>query len=445
MAEQTARVRGLAAVEERIGYWGEHRHDLEHEIDGVVVKVDEVALQRRLGSTSRAPRWAVAYKYPPRGGADQAARHPRQRRAHRTRHPVRVHDAGEGGRVDGGAGHPAQRRRGQAQGRADRRHGDDPQSRRRDPRGARSRRRPARRLRTRIRHAHHVSRMRHPLAPAKEGDADIRCPNARSCPAQLRERVFHVAGRGAFDIEGLGYEAATALLKAGVIADEGDLFALTEDDLLRTELFTDEGRRSVRQRQRLLDNLDKAKTAAAVAGAGGVVDPARRADGRAVRWRPSSATWTRSRPASEEQLAAVEGVGPTIAAALTEWFAVDWHCAIVDKWRGRRRADGRRARRERAAHAGGADVVVTGSLDRVLPRRGQGGDPGARRQGGRLGVEEDRLRRGRRLRRAPSTTRRSSWGCPSSTRTASGSCSPRVDPSPRRSEPMKQPIRRFHA
>ena len=76
------------------------------------------------------------------------------------------------------------------------------------------------------------------LAPAKEGDADIRCPNSRSCPAQLRERVFHVAGRGAFDIEGLGYEAATALLKAQVIDDEGDLFSLTETDLLRTELFT---------------------------------------------------------------------------------------------------------------------------------------------------------------------------------------------------------------
>src|SRR6202000_3308549 len=75
------------------------------------------------------------------------------------------------------------------------------------------------------------------LPPAKEGDADIRCPNARSCPAQLRERVFHVAGRGALDIEGLGYETAIALWKAGVIADEGDLFTLTEDVLLRTDLF----------------------------------------------------------------------------------------------------------------------------------------------------------------------------------------------------------------
>ena len=59
------------------------------------------------------------------------------------------------------------------------------------------------------------------LAPAKEGDVDIRCPNARSCPAQLRERLFHLAGRGALDIEVLGYKAAVALLDAGVIDRRG--------------------------------------------------------------------------------------------------------------------------------------------------------------------------------------------------------------------------------
>ena len=89
VSEHTTRVKGLAAVEERIAYWGEHRHDVEHEIDGVVVKVDEVALQRRLGATSRAPRWAIAYKYPPEEATHQAARHPRQRRPHRARHAVR--------------------------------------------------------------------------------------------------------------------------------------------------------------------------------------------------------------------------------------------------------------------------------------------------------------------------------------------------------------------
>ncbi|ETZ75043.1 NAD-dependent DNA ligase OB-fold domain protein, partial [Mycobacterium sp. MAC_011194_8550] len=171
-----------------------------------------------------------------------------------------------------------------------------------------------------------------PLAPAKEGDADIRCPNARSCPAQLRERVFHVAGRGALDIEGLGYEAATALLKAGVIADEGDLFALTEDDLLRTELFRTKAGTLSANGTRLLQNLQKAKKVALwrvlVALSIRHVGPTA---ARALATEFGDLDSIMS--ASTERLAAVEGVGPTIAAALTEWFTVDWHRAIVDKWR----------------------------------------------------------------------------------------------------------------
>ena len=119
------------------------------------------------------------------------------------------------------------------------------------------------------------------LAHQKAGDVDLRCPNARSCPAQLRERLFHVGGRGAFDIEGLGYEAAVALLKAGVVHDEGDVFALTEDDLLQTELFrTKAGELSANGRKLLL-NLEAAKDRPAVAGAGRPVDPARGAHGSA--------------------------------------------------------------------------------------------------------------------------------------------------------------------
>ena len=100
----------------------------------------------------------------------------------------------------------------------------------------------------------------------KEGDKDLRCPNHRKCPAQLLDRVFHVAGRGAFDIEGLGSEAAFALLDAGVIEDEGDVFDLDEAKLLRAPLFTrapkkGEGDDPVLSAngQRLLDNLDDAK------------------------------------------------------------------------------------------------------------------------------------------------------------------------------------------
>ncbi len=199
------------------------------------------------------------------------------------------------------------------------------------------------------------------LAPAKEGDADIRCPNARSCPAQLRERVFHVAGRGAFDIEGLGYEAAIALLKAQVIDDEGDLFGLTEDDLLRTELFTTKSGALSANGKRLLGNLDKAKKQplwrVLVALSIRHVGPTA---ARALATEFGSLDAITS--ASTEQLAAVEGVGPTIAAAVTEWFTVDWHRQIVDKWRaaGVRMADERDASVPRTLE--GLTIVVTGSL-----------------------------------------------------------------------------------
>jgi DNA ligase (NAD+) len=200
-----------------------------------------------------------------------------------------------------------------------------------------------------------------PLAPAKEGDADIRCPNGRSCPAQLRERVFHVAGRGAFDIEGLGYEAAVALLKAGVITDEGDLFTLTRDDLLRTELFrTKDGNLSANG-ARLLENVHRARSRplwrVLVALSIRHVGPTA-ARALATEFGSLDAVMA----ASQEQLAAVEGVGPTIAAALIEWFSVDWHRSIIDKWRaaGVRMADERDTSVQRTL--AGLSIVVTGSL-----------------------------------------------------------------------------------
>ncbi|OMC27992.1 NAD-dependent DNA ligase LigA [Mycobacterium colombiense] len=361
VAEQTARVRGLAAVEERIGYWGEHRYDLEHEIDGVVVKVDDVALQRRLGTTSRAPRWAVAYKYPPQEAQTKLL-------------DIRV-NVGRTGRVTPFAFMTPVKVAGSTVGLATLHNaaevkrkgvliGDTVMIRKAgdvipevlgpvvDLRDGSER--------------EFVMPTACPecgttLAPAKEGDADIRCPNARSCPAQLRERVFHVAGRGAFDIEGLGYEAAIALLKAGVIADEGDLFTLTEDDLLRTELFRTKAGALSANGKRLLDNLDKAKKVALwrvlVALSIRHVGPTA---ARALATEFGDLDSIVS--ASTERLAAVEGVGPTIAAALTEWFTVDWHCAIVEKWRaaGVRMADERDTSVQRTLE--GLTVVVTGSL-----------------------------------------------------------------------------------
>ncbi|MBV8790064.1 MAG: NAD-dependent DNA ligase LigA [Mycobacterium sp.] len=361
VAEQTARVSGRAAVQDRIAYWGEHRYDIAHEIDGVVVKVDDVALQRRLGTTSRAPRWAVAYKYPPQEAQTKLL-------------DIRV-NVGRTGRVTPFAFMTPVKVAGSTVGLATLHNAAEVQ-----------RKGVLIGDTVMIRKAGDVipevlgpvvdlrdgserefvmpttcPECGTPLAPAKEGDADIRCPNAQSCPAQLRERVFHVAGRGALDIEGLGYEAATALLKAGVIADEGDLFALTEDELLRTDLFRTKAGALSANGKRLLDNLDKAKKVALwrvlVALSIRHVGPTA---ARALATEFGSLDAIMS--ASTEQLAAVEGVGPTIAAALTEWFTVDWHRAIVDKWReaGVRMADERDASVPRTLE--GLTVVVTGSL-----------------------------------------------------------------------------------
>lgn len=361
VAAQTARVRGLAAVEERIAYWGEHRYELEHEIDGVVVKVDDVALQRRLGTTSRAPRWAVAYKYPPQEAQTKLL-------------DIRV-NVGRTGRVTPFAFMTPVKVAGSTVGLATLHNaaevkrkgvliGDTVMIRKAgdvipEVLG------PVVDLRDGSEREFDMPttcpECGTPLAPAKEGDADIRCPNARSCPAQLRERVFHVAGRGALDIEGLGYEAATALLKAGVIADEGDLFGLTEDDLLRTELFRTKAGSLSANGRRLLDNLDKAKKVALwrvlVALSIRHVGPTA-ARALATEFGDLDAIMS----ASTERLAAVEGVGPTIAAALTEWFTVDWHRAIVEKWRaaGVRMADERDTSVPRTLE--GLTVVVTGSL-----------------------------------------------------------------------------------
>ncbi|WP_197415333.1 NAD-dependent DNA ligase LigA [Mycobacterium sp. M26] len=361
VSDHTTRVAGLAAVRDKIAYWGERRHEIEHEIDGVVVKVDDFAQQRRLGATSRAPRWAVAYKYPPE-------------EAQTTLLDIQV-NVGRTGRVTPFAVMTPVRIAGSTVGMATLHNGSEVKRKgvligdtvmiRKAGDVIPEVLGPVVDLRDGTEREFvmptHCPECGTPLAPAKEGDVDIRCPNARSCPAQLRERVFHLAGRGGLDIEGLGYEAATALLDAKVIGDEGDLFALTAEDLLTAEFFrTNKGVLSANG-ARLLANLEQAKNrplwrilvalsirhvgptaARALATALGSLDAIMAAD--------------------EEQLADVEGVGPTIAAALTEWFAVDWHRAIVDKWR----AAGVRMEDERdtgiAPTLQGLSIVVTGSL-----------------------------------------------------------------------------------
>ena len=363
VSDHTDRVKGIGAVTEHIAYWGEHRHDVEHEIDGVVVKVDEIALQRRLGSTSRAPRWAIAYKYPPEEATtkllDIKVNVGRTGRVtpFAFMEPVKV----AGSTVSQATLHNASevKRKGVLIGDTVviRKAGDvipevlGPVVDLRD--GS---------------EREFVMPTACPecgtkLAPSKEGDADIRCPNTRSCPAQLRERVFHVSGRGAFDIEGLGYEAAVALLQAGVIADEGDLFTLGSQDLLRTDLFTVKGGELSANGKRLLVNLHEAKAQplwrVLVALSIRHVGPTA-ARALATEYGSLDAIID----ASEEQLSVVEGVGPTIAAAVTEWFSVDWHRAIIDKWRaaGVRMADERDS--QHRAHSGG----VVDRRDRITAR-----------------------------------------------------------------------------
>jgi DNA ligase (NAD+) len=361
----------LAAVMEFVEEYREHRHDVEHEIDGVVVKVDDVSLQRRLGSTSRAPRWAIAFKYPPEEvNAELLAIEVNTGRTGRVTpfgrmRPTRV----AGSTVELATLHNASEVR-----RKDVRPGDTVILRKAgdvipEIVGPVLALRPADL-------AEWVMPTKCPvcgttLAREKEADADLRCPNHQKCPAQVRERVFHVAGRGAFDIEGLGYEAAVALLEAGVIADEGDLFDLTADKLLRTPLFTRAPKRGEGEQpvlsanaQRLLDNLGAAKdrplwrvlvalsirhvgptAARALAAEFGSMDAIRAAD--------------------VERIAQSDGVGMTIAEAIRTWFdgpEGHWHTAIVDKWAaaGVRLADERDETVPRTLE--GMSIVVTGSL-----------------------------------------------------------------------------------
>jgi DNA ligase (NAD+) len=362
----------LASVQDYIDYYGEHRHEVEHEIDGVVVKVDQVSLQRELGSTSRAPRWAIAFKYPPEEVntklLDIRVNVGRTGRVtpYGVMEPVRV----AGSTVEFATLHNAHEVERKAVLIGDtvvlRKAGDvipeivGPVVELRDG-TERAFVMPA-----------ECPACGTPLAPEKESDADIRCPNARSCPAQLRERVFHLAGRGAFDIEVLGYEAAAALLDAGVITDEGDLFALDEATLLQVPLFTRAAKRSEREAgagdrvlsangQRFIDNLDKAKEQPLWRVLVGLsirhVGPTA-AQALARQFRSVDAISS----ASVEELAGAEGVGPTIAQSVVDWFGVDWHRAVVDKWAaaGVRMAD--EGGDEVARTLEGLSIVVTGSL-----------------------------------------------------------------------------------
>lgn len=363
----------LAFVE----HHGERRHDLSHEIDGIVIKVDNLAEQDRLGSTSRAPRWAIAYKYPPE-------------EVNTVLRDIQV-NVGRTGRVtpfgvmepvfvSGSTVEMATLHNGYEVKRKGVLIGDTVVLRKAGdviPEIVA----PVVALRDGTEREFvmptHCPSCGTELRPEKEGDKDIRCPNSRTCPSQLRERLFGLASRGALDIEALGWEGAAALLESGRLADEGDLFSLTADDLLQTDFYTRtakpaelagasvpirEGRVLSTVGQKLLSNLESVKSQPLWRVL--VALSIRHVGPTAAR---SLATHFGSldaiRAASPEELAAVDGVGSVIAEAVLNWFTVDWHRDIVEKWAasGVRMADEIDTSIERTLE--GLTVVVTGSLD----------------------------------------------------------------------------------
>jgi DNA ligase (NAD+) len=357
-----------------IARFGEQRHSVEHELDGVVVKVDEISVQRQLGATSRAPRWAIAYKYPPEEVnttlLDILVNVGRTGRV--TPFGLMTPVVVAGSTVERATLHNADevRRKGVLIGDTVvlRKAGDV------IPEIVG----PVVELRDGTEREFEMPTVcpvcGTPLAPEKEGDKDIRCPNARTCPAQLRERIAGLAGRGAFDIEVLGWEGAVALLNAGVVTDEGDLFALTREQLLTVPLFTRAAKKTEAEQavdgkvlsvngERLFDNFDKAKQQPLWRVL--VALSIRHVGPTAARALASQfGSMDAIRAASRDELAQAEGVGGVIADAVIEWFAVDWHASIVDKWAaaGVRMADERDASVQRTLE--GMTVVVTGSLER---------------------------------------------------------------------------------
>ena len=353
----------MDGVREYVASYEEHRHDTPYEIDGVVVKLDRLAVQRALGSTSRAPRWAIAFKYPPEEVTTRLL-------------DIRV-NVGRTGRVTPFAVMEPVKVSGSTVDRATL-HNADEVARKGVLIGDMVVLRkagdvipevvgPVTDLRTGDERPFEFPAAcpacGTPLA-RDEGEVDWRCPNTRSCPAQLRERLFHLAGRGALDIEVLGYEAVAALLDSGLVADEGDIFALDAGKLASCPFFVVKQGTLSANAVKLLRNLDEARSRPLwrilVALSIRHVGPTA---ARALALEFGSVDAVAA--ATAGQLTAADEVGPTIAASVIDWFGVDWHQEIVRKWRaaGVALADPDFAGGSRAARPlTGLTVVITGTL-----------------------------------------------------------------------------------
>lgn len=385
-------VDSLAGVREFIAYFGEHRHSVEHEIDGVVVKLDEIPLQGRLGSTSRAPRWAIAWKYAPeevntklvniRVGVGRTGRVTPYAQVE----PVEV----AGSEVEFATLHNQNVVRAKGVLIGDtvvlRKAGDVIP----EILG------PVVDLRDGTEQAFvmptHCPECGTELRPMKEADIDVRCPNARSCPAQLRERVAYLAGRKCLDIDHFGYVAAAALTRPlepadPPLRDEGDLFGLTVEQLLPIRayvldmdsglpkrdpktgeekiatVFANQQGEPKKNALAMLDAIAEAKEAPL----------ARILTGLSIRHVGPVAAQELARQfrsidrideATEQELSDADGVGPIIAASVKQWFAEEWHREILRKWReaGVRMEDEGAGEEEGPRPLEGLTVVVTGTL-----------------------------------------------------------------------------------
>ena len=349
-------------VEKFIANFAEHRHDLEHEIDGVVVKIDQIDLQKKLGVTSRAPKWAIAYKYPPEEVVTKLL--DIQVSVGRTgrvtpfavMEPVLV----AGSTVTHATLHNSQEveRKGVLIGDyvVIRKAGDvipEVLSAVVDKRTGKE--------------IKFVMPTTCPdcgtkLVEQSEGDVDLRCPNAQSCPAQLRERLYYIGSRAALDIDVLGSEAASALLEAKIISDESELFDLNEKRLMTSPFFTKKDGSAGANLQKLLDALDTAKTRplwrVIVSLSIRHVGPTA-AQALANHFK-SIAAITK---ASSAELSEVDGVGGVIADSIVEWFKVDWHKQIVKRWANAGVAMELVAAADVAQTLAGLTFVVTGSLE----------------------------------------------------------------------------------
>ena len=345
-----------------IDLYEKNRHNVEHEIDGVVIKVNELDVQNTLGFTSRAPKWAIAYKYPPEEVStkllDIKVSVGRTGRVtpFAFMEPVKV----AGSTVTNATLHNAQEiiRKGILIGDTVliRKAGDvipevlSPVIEKRD--GSEKA---------------FVMPSKCPNCGSKlramsEGDVDIRCPNSQSCPAQVVERLFYIGSRSALDIDVLGYEAAAALLADKLVADEGDLFALTLKDLGKSDFFTKkDGSRSVIA-DRFIAGLEQAKTRPLwrilVALSIRHVGPT-----SAQALANKFGSIANIQKASAQELADIDGVGAVIADAIVEWFDVDWHKQIIKKWEkaGVALVDAPKAKIKQTLT--GLTIVVTGSLN----------------------------------------------------------------------------------